>query len=105
MKVIKTKAQIRAEIEQQVENYLDDGGAVDDIAQGVSGHTSDINPYARTTFFSQPVQTRTPVDDIVKALDERKKPKVATPKPKRTPKKKLVFDEFGEPLRWVWEEK
>ena len=50
-------------------------------------------------------ENRTYVPEVVDALEQRRaqKPavKAAAPKPKK-PRKKLIYDDFGEPLRWVW---
>jgi hypothetical protein len=42
----------------------------------------------------------------VSALDNRKKPKKpeAAKKASKRPKKKIIYDDFGEPLREVWSE-
>jgi hypothetical protein len=49
------------------------------------------------------------VSDVLKAIDERKESKKKSPsKPasarKKSPRKKVIYDDFGEPLRVVWEE-
>jgi hypothetical protein len=99
MKPIKTKAEIRAELNAQVQQFLLDGGQVADIPRGVSGHADNRNPYALQGE-NPPKQTRTPVDEVLKALDARKRQKHAPFKAR--PRKKLITDDFGEPLRWVW---
>lgn len=54
------------------------------------------------------VQTRTllssEVDAIEKRKEERRLPKpIPMPiKTNRRPTKKWIYDDFGEPLRWVW---
>jgi len=54
-------------------------------------------------------QERTPVPDVLRAIDERRdarrKPqKKTTAKRSSGPKKKVIYDDFGEPLRVVWED-
>jgi hypothetical protein len=104
MKPLKTKAQIRAEIEQQVSAYIEKGGEVRDVPSGISGHLSNENPF--TTFTkSEPRPDRTPLVEVMKELDARKsRSKKPLPSPKRGPRRKLITDDFGEPVRWVWEE-
>lgn len=105
MKPTKTKAQIRAEIEAQIETYLSSGGEVNSVPRGTSGNTDNSNLFSSSTSF-EPKQERTPVNDIVKELEERKKIKTSTSPKKRTaPKRKLITDDFGEPIRWVWLDK
>ena len=49
-------------------------------------------------------QTRTPLTEEVKSLDERKnKKKSLTSSPVYRPKKRIIYDDFGEPVREVWE--
>ena len=103
MKPVKTKAQIRSEIDQQVEDFLQNGGGVKEVEHGISGVEGNINPFAHKVQFDGTKQPRTPVDDVVKALDERKQNKTAKPVKKR-PKKKVIYDDFGDPVRWVWDE-
>jgi hypothetical protein len=36
-------------------------------------------------------------------MDQRRKAQTEVKKPKkRQPKKKMIYDDFGEPLRWEW---
>lgn len=103
MKTIKTKAEIRKELAQEVEDFLNSGGTVHDIPSGVSGHEDNKNIFAQQNYF-RPRQSRTPLNEIVLALDSRKARKKIKLKPKRGPRKKLLTDDFGEPVRWIWED-
>jgi hypothetical protein len=51
-----------------------------------------------------PRQTRTYINDVISALDRRKnkKPLLNSSKPINRPKKKIIYDDFGEPIREVW---
>ncbi len=103
MKPIKTKAQIRNEINRQINEYMGSGGEVAQIPNGCSGNQNNENLFTHPTE-SQPKQDRTPLTDVIKALDAKKK-KPSTPvRPERKPRKKLITDDFGEPVRWVWED-
>ncbi|SMF53058.1 hypothetical protein SAMN02745866_03380 [Alteromonadaceae bacterium Bs31] len=105
MKPIKSKAQIRAEIDEQINSYLSAGGEVKQVAKGISGHTDNSNLFSSPTSF-QPKQQRTPVTGLIQQVEERRKSKT-TSSMKRQPRphKKLITDDFGEPLRWVWVDK
>ena len=106
MKPIKTKLQIRAELEAQVERFLKGGGEVNSIPQGVSGNEGNLNAFQRGTSF-EPKSDRTPLTELVKGLEERKHPSRKTQQTLRPqkPRKKLITDDFGEPIRWVWVDK
>lgn len=103
MKPIITKAQIRQELDNQIQEFLQDGGAVDAIPRGESGHLNNQNLFS-SQGGTPPPQTRTPVDEAVKALEERKHPQSSAPQKNKGKRKKLITDDFGEPLRWVWVE-
>ena len=106
MKPLKTKSQIRDEINKQIDDYLHTGGEVNEVPRGHSGNLSNENLFVKTSS-DQPPQPRTPVNDVVQALEERKKnkgSKLPSPPKNRKPKKRLITDDFGEPVRWVWDE-
>ncbi|MCB5162186.1 hypothetical protein LG368_09760 [Marinomonas sp. E8] len=87
-----------------VDQFIKKNGSIQQVDMGESGlidgkyNTSHVG-------FSEPKQDRTPLNHVVAAIHQRKHSKTAvqTAKPKK-PKKKVVYDDFGEPLRWVWEE-
>lgn len=104
MKPAKTKAQIRSEIEKQISSFLVDGGAVNEIDRGTSGRgigQNYANPFNND---GSQTQTRTPLTEQVKAIEERRGSKKIAPAPSRRPKKVLLKDDFGEPIRWVWQD-
>lgn len=102
MKPTKTKAQIRAEIEDQINQYLAGGGKVEQVASGISGNTANANLFTSSATF-EPRKDRTPVTDVIKQVEERRRNKLQPPfKKSNRPRKKLITDDFGEPLRWVW---
>ncbi|MGS2717250.1 hypothetical protein ACVBE9_03685 [Eionea flava] len=103
MNKIKTKHQIRQELEEEVSAFLSKGGAIQDIERGASGKELGAN-LNNSIPLNQEKNTRTLLVNEIKALDERKNAKVApTPKPPSRPKKKIIYDDFGEPLREIWE--
>ncbi len=101
---IKTKKEIRQELENEINQFLSKGGEITDIEQGASGKELGANLNNAIPLNGEK-QTRTPLTDEVKALDERKQSKIK-PDTKTTgrPKKKIIYDDFGEPLREIWEE-
>lgn len=102
MKRPPSKKQIRAELEAQIQNFLQDGGVVNNIPRGISGHQDNRNLFSHIGE-SPPRQDRTPLDQVVKILEARKKGSDSMPGKKiKRPRKKLITDDFGEPLRWVW---
>ncbi len=106
MKPLKSKAQIRKELTSAIEDFLHTGGSVQSIPQGVSGNEKNENFFGQRSAF-EPRQSRTPLDEVVKELESRKKgknKKVPNRQQLRRPRKKIITDDFGEPLRWVWED-
>lgn len=105
MKPTKTKAEVRRELESQMDAYLREGGKVSSLAPGVSGRELG-QALPPVSFDKKPETSRTPVPDVVQAIEERKHP----PKPatrsviRRRQRKILLCDDFGEPIRWVWSE-
>ncbi len=103
MMKLKTKQQIRRELEAEVNHFLQTGGAIQQVAQGESGKElgSNLN---QAIPLSPEKQSRTLLTEEIQALDKRKHSKEKPQQP-QTPKarKKIIYDDFGEPLREVWE--
>ena len=99
-----TKAQLRESLESDLAEFLDAGNSVTQVPKGVSGKEAGENYVKRAQWQMEKSEgERTYIPEIVQALDERKRPKTQTPpKRKPRPRKKLIYDDFGEPLRWVW---
>ncbi|MDG1166032.1 MAG: hypothetical protein P8P26_02520 [Porticoccaceae bacterium] len=101
-----SKHTMRKELRRKTEEFLSRGGEIKQHNAGETGDPAD-KPRARSAFVSaQPRQTRTYVNDAVAALDNRKKKKTSDQpvKVSKRPKKKIIYDDFGEPLREVWSE-
>tara|TARA_R110002167_G_scaffold45323_6_gene136130 strand:+ start:2401 stop:2718 length:318 start_codon:yes stop_codon:yes gene_type:complete len=98
------KAQIRDEIDRKVREFVINGGTISQVKQGATGLGIKglLNPNG---FVERPRDSRTPVSDVVASIEVRRNPKAnsTVQRPKR-PRKKMLFDDFGEPLRWVWVE-
>lgn len=106
MKKPVTKAQIREQLEKQVSDFIGRGGAVEQVQRGVSGRDDSSGPIKPdSSSFNNPRTERTYVPEVIAALESRRKPKAVKIKTsKRRPRKRIIYDDFGEPLRWEWEE-
>lgn len=109
MKPLKTKAQARRELEQQMLEFLHSGGEVENFKMGDSGREVTTSPPIPVSFEGPKVE-RTPVADVVSAIEARRgnsrgnKGKPSTQARPRKPRKTLILDDFGQPLRWHWVE-
>ena len=102
-----TKKEIRQDLERQVEDFLREGGRIKPVEQGTSGlegnrpwsHPFQAGPDG------EPKQERTPVPEVVAAIEARKHQKHPPVRAKRRgPRKQWIYDDFGEPVRWVWKD-
>jgi hypothetical protein len=101
---LKTKKDVREEMEREISQYLTGGGAIDEIQQGISGRENNSNLNQTIPFVEGEKQARTPLTEEVRSLDERKnKKKTAASSPLYRPKKRIIYDDFGEPVREIWE--
>ena len=103
MKPTKTRRELHAELQAQIDACLQEGGNVNEVARGVSGR-----PYAQAPLISlfqgQSHEDRTHLPEVVAAIEARRKPQPPFKHFKPRPKKKIIFDDFGQPLRWEWVE-
>ncbi|MEP5764555.1 MAG: hypothetical protein ABJ308_08170 [Halieaceae bacterium] len=109
VKKLPTKAEQRAALERETRRYLKDGGEVKEVARGISGtDPSRAQAFHAGSLFNQPRTARTLVPEVVAAIESRrnsnKTKRRATPKRSRlqTPRRKVIYDDFGEPIRKVW---
>jgi len=102
VKVRSSKEQQRHQLERDMERYLSKGGEIKEIPRGVSGTDPVHGKGHQTVLFNGPRQPqRTDLSQVAATIDARKH------KPRRQrlthrPTRKLIYDDFGEPLRWVW---
>jgi len=99
-----SKNSLRRELRRKVKEFLSDGGEIKQYPHGETGEPAD-KPRARSVFVSpSPLKTRTYVNDVVASLDRRKRKTPIRPpqKPVASPKKKVIYDDFGEPIREIW---
>ncbi len=103
-----TKAEIRARLEQETQRFLREGGEVERIPRGQSSRAAGDPPlFSSRRLFTEPPTQRTLVPEVVATIEERRRNLLKrTPKPKRSrlpkPRRKVIYDDFGEPLRKVW---
>lgn len=103
MKPTKTRREMHSELDQQVNEFLTQGGAVNEVPRGLSGRPYAQNPLV-AIFEGQSQEDRTPLPGVVAAIEARRKPSSASKHHKPRPKKKIILDDFGQPLRWEWVE-
>jgi hypothetical protein len=91
-------------------HFVQQGGKVDQIPRGTSGKEPGAPPtYLAKRLFTEPRETRTFVPEVIAAIEARRLEKLkrpAKPRPARPskPRRKIIYDDFGEPLRRVWVE-
>ncbi len=106
LKKLSTKEIARAHLQQQVKAFLDKGGKVQDIPRGESGWDSRkgmLKPSRE--IFNEPKQERTPLHHLLKVIDARRAKKREKPRKRSRlpePRKKAIYDDFGEPIRYIW---
>ena len=109
LKLPPSKQQVKSQLQQDVETFLASGGEVTEVPKGLSG-VVDGNFNRSRTCFAPSATVRTPLPDVVANIEQRKQAKRQSPPPAlakrhRKPQKKWIYDDFGEPLRWVWSDK
>lgn len=108
MKKPVSKADIRNELQRETERFLQHGGNVENVPQGISGKDPGDAPlFLNRRLFLEPKTKRTLVPEVVAAIEARRKEKFThNPQRKRSrppqPRRKTIYDDFGEPLRKVW---
>ena len=108
MKKPTSKEDIRAQLERETERFLRGGGEVENVPRGL-GAEDALAPGngASKRLFLEPPAKSTFVPEGVAAIEERRKALLKrTPQRKRSrlprPRRKTIYDDFGEPLRKVW---
>lgn len=103
-----SKAQLRARLDQDIDAFIASGGEINEIDQGETA----LEPSGATPpvpVFTDTKKSRTPLDHVIAELNARRslKTKPRT-NPRRTRKpqarKRIIYDDFGEPLRTVWDD-
>lgn len=110
MKAPPSKAELRAHLEREMEQFLRGGGEIQRVPTGLSGRDpQEPPPRGASALFAQPRAERTPIPEVIAALEARRRPE-SRPRHRersqraRGPRRKMLYDDFGEPLRLVWED-
>jgi hypothetical protein len=91
-----------------MEGFLNGGGEVESVPTGVSGKDPGDPPmFLNRRLFVEPRLPRTPIPEVVAAIEARRrvKPRRGPVRKKSRlpqPRRKVIYDDFGEPLRKVW---
>src|SRR6516162_6835740 len=95
-----SKADIREELVQETERFLEQGGSVDEIPAGLSGKNPGDPPiYLNRRLFVEPRTPRTLIPEVVAAIEARRVEKIRRKPQKRRlqrPRRKIIYDDFGE---------
>lgn len=111
MKLPPTKNEIRERLNSQVQDFLQEGGEVTEVPRGISGRENPKsalpdNSFAPSPRSQVPAEDLLPLNDVVKDIEARRKTRGKPAPSKKTrpaqPKKKIIYDDFGEPLRYTW---
>ncbi len=107
MKKTVSKADIRDQLHRETERFLKRGGEVQEIPQGKSGKDPGDPPlFLNRSLFVEPKTPRTLVPEVVAAIEARRKSKARPKVPRKgrlqQPRRKVIYDDFGEPLRKIW---
>lgn len=108
VKKLPTKDDMRADLEREMSEFLQKGGSVNEVPTGTSGKDASQPPtYLAGRLFTEPAASRTYVPEVVAAIEARRTEKLKHPAKKirsRPPRqrRKVIYDDFGEPLRKVW---
>ena len=96
------------ELEQATSQFLRSGGEVTNVPSGTSAWEPGTRPPPSRPLFTQPRGERTPVSDVVATIEARREAmKKRRSKPQRKSRaqrsrRRVIYDDFGEPLRHVW---
>lgn len=97
-----TKAELRHQLTNEIQHFLHEGGQVQEVPRGATGLID--GRYGNSLGFEKTKEQRTDLSSVINAIDQRKdnQRKPLTKRPPK-PKKKIIYDDFGEPIRVVWE--
>ncbi|MBU2965485.1 hypothetical protein Q4508_08730 [Amphritea sp. 2_MG-2023] len=98
-----TKSELRKQLQLQTQAFLKKGGEVAEVETGATGLIN--GSYRNAGFILNPQrQERTPLNGVLAKIDARKAERTQRTVPKSTrQRKKVIYDDFGEPLRVVFE--
>jgi hypothetical protein len=100
-----SKQSIRDELRRTTEEFVSRGGEIKCHGPRESGQPTGSSGNRAVFFTGEPRQPRTYVNDAVSAVNDRKQKKIVSKPVNRSPRrpvKKIIYDDFGEPLREVY---
>ncbi|RTE67447.1 hypothetical protein EH243_00395 [Amphritea opalescens] len=99
-----TKSELRKQLQLQTQAFLKKGGEVAEVETGATGLIN--GSYRNAGFILNPQrQERTPLNGVLAQIDARKAERTQRSSPPKSTRqrKKVIYDDFGEPLRVVFE--
>lgn len=102
-----TKAELRDQLNAEVSQFLQKGGKIQCVDMGESGLVDGRYTQYKGGFERTQPQERTPVHGLLATIDSRRKQKsrpIGATTKRSTPQKKVIYDDFGEPIRTIWVE-
>ncbi|MDP5064969.1 MAG: hypothetical protein NWQ24_09850, partial [Haliea sp.] len=74
VKKLPDKSDMRADLERETQLFLQDGGEVKSVPTGISGKDPLAPPlYLTRRLFAEPRAERTPIPEVVAAIEARRK--------------------------------
>lgn len=99
------KAEVRQELDQLMQDFFANGGEIKQIERGASAFEHGYSE--RLGSLNPNKQTHTPLDEVANAIDRRRAAQKQTQTRRKSqtekPKKKVIYDDFGEVVRVIWE--
>ena len=108
-----SKSELRRQLQRQMETYLANGGEVSEVPRGASGRDNADGPIRSNSFVPNQTQQvspedKLPLNNVIQSIEARRKANTTRSKSSKTdkprPRRKMIYDDFGEPLRWEWVE-
>lgn len=100
-----SKADIRQLHAQQIADFLSKGGCIKSFDMGATGLVDGKYNTRQIVIEKKPDTSRTPVPEVLATIDARRRSNYkshSAPKKPTKSRKKVIYDDFGEPLRTVW---
>jgi hypothetical protein len=104
--LVGNKRILRQDILRKTEEYIARGGQIKKLRSGESAERAD-GPRRKAEFVGTDSSQQSDLKEVILEIDKRKTnfkkpPRVSS---KSAPRKKIIYDDFGEPLREIWVEK
>jgi hypothetical protein len=106
------KARQRDQLQRQIDEFLSRGGHIRQVPNGASGAPAGgdwrhqhFTPRQAPAGDATATPPRVPLTHVIATIEARKQARRQKPpriKARRAPRRKLIYDDFGEPLRWQW---